>query len=167
MTEALAWIGRKAHWLLVLGIASCFILPDPSHLLRPVLPLLVALVLGLAMARVDLRTELSQALRPRRLAVLVGLAILLMPVTGLVMLLLSRAVGLDTDLTAALIYMAAAPTISSAANLCFILGLNARRALEVTIAATLLTPVLGPVTVEMLQAGGPSVPALELARNLG
>ena len=38
------------------------------------------------------------------------------------MLLLSRAVGLDTDLTAALIYMAAAPTISSAANLCFILG---------------------------------------------
>ena len=27
--------------------------------------------------------------------------------------------------------------------------------------------MLGPVTVEMLQAGGPSVPALELARNLG
>ena len=90
-----------------------------------------------------------------------------MPVTGLVLLLLARAVGLDADLTAALIYMAAAPTISSAANLCFILGLNARRALEVTIAATLLTPVLGPVTVELLQAGGPSVPALELARNLG
>jgi predicted Na+-dependent transporter len=167
MTASLAWIGRRAHWLLALSILVCFLLPAASGLLRPLLPILVALVLGLAMARVDLGVELRAVLRPRRLAVLVGLALLLMPVSGGLYLAAGRALGLDADLLAALVYLAAAPPISSAANLCFILGLNARRALEVSVVATLLTPLLGPLTVELFQPGGAALPARELAFNLG
>ena len=167
MTGALAWIGRHAPWVLVLGIVVAFVLPEASRLLRPALPVLVATVLALAMARVDLGAELRAALKPRRLAVLVALSLLLMPVTGGLYLLLARLAGFDADLTAALVYLAAAPPIASAANLCFILGLNARRALEVTVAATLLTPLLGPLTVELFQSAGPSLPAPRLALNLG
>jgi predicted Na+-dependent transporter len=167
LTGALAWIGRRAPSVLALGIAVAFVLPDASRLLRPALPVLVATVLALAMARVDLGAELREALRPRRLALLALLSVVLMPVTGGLYLLVARAGGLDPDLTAALVYLAAAPPISSAANLCFILGLNARRALEVTVAATLLTPLLGPLTVELLQSGGPSLAAPRLALNLG
>jgi predicted Na+-dependent transporter len=167
VTGALAWIGRHAPWVLVAGIAVAFVLPEASRLLRPALPVLVSTVLALAMARVDLGAELRAALRPRRLAVLVLLSVLLLPVSGGLYMLLARAARLDADLTAALVYLAAAPPISSAANLCFILGLNARRALEVTVAATLLTPLLGPLTVELFQPGGPSLPTSRLALNLG
>jgi predicted Na+-dependent transporter len=167
MTGALAWIGRHAPWVLVAGIAVAFVLPDASRLLRPALPVLVSAVLALAMVRVDLGAELRAALRPRRLALLVVLSVLLMPVSGGIYLLLARGARLDPDLTAALVYLAAAPPISSAANLCFILGLNARRALEVTVAATLLTPLLGPLTVELFQSNGPALPAYRLALHLG
>jgi predicted Na+-dependent transporter len=167
VTGVLAWIGRHAPWVLVLGIAVAFVLPEASRVLRPALPLLVATVLALAMARVDLGAELRQALEPRRLAPLLALSVLLMPVSGGLYLLICRLAGFDADLAAALVYLAAAPPIASAANLCFILGLNARRALEVTVAATLLTPLLGPLTVELFQPAGPSLPALRLALNLG
>jgi predicted Na+-dependent transporter len=90
-----------------------------------------------------------------------------MPVSGAIYLLAGRGLGLDADLVAALVYLAAAPPISSAANLCFLLGLNARRALEVTVVATLLTPLRGPLTVELFLPGDTTLPAHELALNLG
>jgi predicted Na+-dependent transporter len=167
MAALLAWIGRRGHWILALGIAACFLVPEASRLLRPALPLLVVLVLGLAMARVDVAATLRDALQPRRLAVLVGLSVLLLPVSGGLYLVAARAAGLDADLVAALVYLAAAPPISSAANLCFLLGFNARRALEVTVAATLATPLLGPLTVELFQPAGSALPAAELALKLG
>jgi predicted Na+-dependent transporter len=167
VTGALAWVGRHAPWVLALGIAVCFLLPDASRLLRPALPLLVVLVLGIAMARVELLATLHEALRPRLLLLLLALAVLLMPVSGGLYLAIARAARLDADLVAALVYLAAAPPIASAVNLCFLLGLNARRALEVTVAATLLTPLLGPLTVSLFQSAGPSLPAGELALRLG
>ena len=129
MAGLLAWIGRRGHWILALGIGLCFLVPEASRLLRPALPLLVPMVLGLAMARVDLGVTLRDAMQPRRLVLLVGLSVLLLPVSGGLYLLAARAVRLDADLVAALVYLAAAPPISSAANLCFLLGFNARRAL--------------------------------------
>ncbi len=47
------------------------------------------------------------------------------------------------------------------------LGYDARRAIEVTVAATLLTPLLGPLTVALLLARATALSPLELARNLG
>ncbi len=167
MTGALRWIGDQAHWLLAGAVALCFAAPGLSDLMRPALPLMVPLVLGLAMARIDLASAARAALRPREALVLAGLTLALMPASAAAYLALARLLGLDADHAAALVYLAAAPPIASAGSLCFILGYDARRAIEVTIAATLLTPLIGPLTVGALLPGEVPLSALALARNLG
>ena len=62
MTAPLAWLGRHAPAALAIGIALCFLIPAASALLRPALPLLVCLVLGLAMARIELGSTLRLSL---------------------------------------------------------------------------------------------------------
>lgn len=166
MTRALAWVGARAHVLLVLGMALCFVAPSLSDALRPFLPLNVVLVLGLAMARIELAATARAALRPRAALGLLGLALALGPASALAYLGLARVLGLDANLTAALVYLAAAPPIASAGSLCFMLGYDARRAIEVTIAATLLVPVLGPLTIEALLPGAHPLSPWELARSL-
>lgn len=162
--RALGWLGARAPWALAVGIALCFAVPQASHVLRPALPFLVPVVLGLAMARIDLGAAARAALAPAALMRLVGLSVLLMPVSAALYLGLARLAGLDADLAAALVYLAAAPPIASAANLCFFLRLNAARAIEVTVAATVLTPLLGPLTVALLlpEAAALSAPVLGL-----
>ncbi len=119
------------------------------------------------MARIELGAAMRAAATPRALLRLVSLSLLLMPASGALCLGLARVAGLDADLAAALIYLAAAPPIASAANLCFFLGFDARRALEVTVAATLLTPLLGPLTVGLLLPGAAGLSAPVLALKLG
>lgn len=166
MVRALAWIGARAPWMLAIGIALCFVVPEVSRFLRPALPFLVPLVLGLAMARVDLGAIVRAALSPRAAAALLGLSLALMPLSGAAYAGMAWLLGFDADLTAALVYLAAAPPIASAANLCFMLGYDARRALEVTVAATLLTPLLGPLTVALFLPGAPSLGPGTLALSL-
>ncbi|MEL6679612.1 MAG: hypothetical protein AAFQ51_12965 [Pseudomonadota bacterium] len=57
----LEWIGMRARWVLAAGCVAALFLDAASAALRPVLPLLVSLVLGLAMARVDLPLILRTA----------------------------------------------------------------------------------------------------------
>lgn len=167
MTGALAWLGVRARSALIVGILLCFVVPDLSSLLRPALPFLVPMVLGLAMARIDLAATLRRALRPRRLALLVAICLALMPLCGAFYLGFAQLVGLDPALSSALVYLAAAPPIASAGALCFILGFNAALAVELTLAASLLTPLLGPATVALFLPGAAAVAAPDLALRLG
>lgn len=167
MIGALAWLGARAHWMLVGGITLAFVAPEVSRLMRPALPWLVPAVLGLAMARLDLPALARSALRPRAALGLVAVAALLMPVSAAVYVTLADLAGLDAETRMALVYLAAAPPIASAANLCFLLGYDGRRALEVTVAAMLLTPILGPLTVAAFLAGAAPIGASELALKLG
>lgn len=165
--RALAWLGARAPWALTVGIVLAFLVPEVSRLSRPALPFLVPMVLGLAMARIDLRDAARAALRPRRLALLVFLSVLLMPVSAALYLAVARLAGAEAGLAAALVYLGAAPPIASAANLCFFLGLNARRAIEITVAATLLTPLLGPLTVHLLLPEALALSGVALGLKLG
>lgn len=167
MAGALTWIGARAPWMLALGIALAFVVPEVSRVLRPALPFLVPVVLGLAMARIDLGAVARDLARPRAALALVSLSVALMPLSAAAYVGLARVAGLDADLTTALVYLAAAPPIASAANLCFMLGFNARRALEVTVGATLLTPILGPLTVALFLPGAPALGPGPLALGLG
>ncbi len=167
MIAALGWIGARGPWALAAGLALCFLMPEVSAALRPALPFLVPVVLGLAMARVDLGATARAALVPRTAAALAGLSLLLLPVSGAVHAGLAAAAGLDADLFRALVYLAAAPPIASAANLCFLLGYDARRALQVTVVATLATPILGPVTVALFLAEAAPLGPAELGLKLG
>lgn len=165
--SALAWIGARAPWALAVGLALCFLAPGVSSFLRPALPWLVPVVLGLSMARVDLAATARAALAPRAALGLAATAIMLMPVSAGLYLATARVLGLDPALEAALVYLAAAPPIASAANLCFMLGHDARRALEVTVSATLLTPLLGPLAVALFLPGPPALAPGTLAWKLG
>jgi len=167
LTGGLAWLGARAAPALAAGVALAFFVPAASAALRPALPALVPLVLGLALARIDLAPALRAALAPRRLVLLVGATLLLMPATALLYAGLAALVGLEPEDAAALVYLAAAPPIASAGALCFLLGFNARLALEITIAATLLTPLVGPATVAALLPGDGAAAPAGLARDLG
>ncbi|WP_112323447.1 hypothetical protein [Oceanibium sediminis] len=157
--------GRNARWVLSGGCILALFLPGISASLRPALPVLVSMVFALAMARIDLAGTLRAAIQPRRLAFLLVLSFLLLPLTALLYGTLGRLFGPEVSLT--LVYLAAAPPIASAAGLCFLLGFNARLALEITVAASLLTPILGPLAVALAAPEtAPRPDPLILARNL-
>ncbi|WP_424929021.1 hypothetical protein [Amaricoccus tamworthensis] len=162
----LGFLGRQARWILLGGIALCFFIPEVSRFLRPALPFLVCVVLGLAMARVDMVATLRASVQPGRLGFLFLVMVVLMPVSAGIYRFVATAVGLDTEMVMALVYLAAAPPIASTGTLCFILGYNARLAVEVTVASMLLTPVLGPLTVALFLPGEVVITPVELAVKL-
>jgi len=157
--RVLVWMGERARWVLILGCASALLFPALSGFLRPTLPALVALVLGLSVARVDMGGFVRGFIGLRNLLRLGGLILLLMPVTAGVLLVVLTFIGLPADFTAAAVLFALAPPISSAAGLCLILRFNAGRALELTLAATILTPFLGPFSLALL---APHIPVPEI-----
>lgn len=163
---ALTWLGVNARWVLAIGSVVALCLPQLAAWFRPFLPYLVCLVLALSMARIDLVDVAKGALRPAFLARIVALSVLLMPVTGVIYLMIARLANLSEADGHALVYLAAAPPIASAAGLCFILGFNARLAMEVTLGATILTPIIGPAMVAILIPDAVDISSLALARRL-
>ncbi|MEM9047622.1 MAG: hypothetical protein AAGC92_02780 [Pseudomonadota bacterium] len=158
----LAWIGERARWVMPGGIVLGMLAPELSGLLRPVLPALLCLVLGLSMARLDLREAVEAAVG--RALPLLALCGLLMP--GWALLLWIAGAALPPEWRALLVYTAMAPPIASAAGLAFMMGLNARLALELTVLATLLTPALGPLVIALLLEPAPSLAPSVLAGRL-
>lgn len=167
IARGLGWIGARARWVLLIGCLAAVFLPALSAMLRPALPALIALVLGLSVARMELRAFLRGFASPRRVILLVILTALLMPVTAALLAMVLPLIGLPDSFTAAAVLFALAPPISSAAGLCFILGFDARRALELTLVATVLTPLIGPVMIAALLPGTDAPPAVALMFSLG
>ncbi|MEO1000923.1 MAG: hypothetical protein AAFW69_10050, partial [Pseudomonadota bacterium] len=77
---------------------------------------------------------------------------------------LSRSLGLGSADVTALTLFALAPPIASAAGLAFLMRADAGFALEVTLTATVLSPLIGPAMIALLlpELPGPSVVALAL-----
>lgn len=156
MIAALEWIGARARWVLAVGAFAALLLQDLAATLRPLLPLFVALIYALAMVRVDLLAVARRAISPRRLGRTVMVSIALIGLTPVILWALGHGIGLDAPMVEAMVYGNAAPPIASAAAICLLLGLDAAFALEVSIVASFLTPLIGPaVTVLLL---GDAVP---------
>ncbi|MFQ5622071.1 MAG: hypothetical protein ACE5FS_01620 [Paracoccaceae bacterium] len=162
--EAAGWHARH---VLAAGCILAMFLPALSAFLRPFLPYLVSMVLALAMARIDLVAAARAAFRPRRLALLVGVSIALIPLAALGYGVIARVAGLGDAERTALVLLAAAPPIASSAGLCFLLGYNVRLAVEITVSATLLTPLLGPLTVALVLPGSVALSPWDLGIRLG
>lgn len=150
MLGGLAWVGARARWLLAIGVLMATLLPAVSAFLRPFLPALVALVYCTAMVRLDLGALARRAVRPRRLALLALWTVALVVVTPALVWAGASAAGMAEAHVAALTYTFAAPPITSAAALCLILGLDAAFALELSVFASLATPLLGPLVTKAL-----------------
>lgn len=166
LTASLAWIGVRARWILPIGCFAALLLPELSALMRPILPGLVVMVLTLSMIRIDLQSAVREALRPSRFLHLVLLTLLMMPLTGLILWGGGQIVGLNGNWRDLLVIFAASPPIASAAALCFLLGFDAAFAVTLTVLATFLTPLLGPLVVEVFFSSGVSVPPLTLGLRL-
>ncbi|MEM1344054.1 MAG: hypothetical protein AAGI34_05650 [Pseudomonadota bacterium] len=150
MIAMLEWIGARARWVLALGVVLATLLPTLSAALRPWLPGLVALLICLAMSRLDLAMLAQRALAPRRLGLLLLWTGALLVLSPILYYALARGAGLPEAHVAALVYTAAAPPITSATGLCLIMGLDAVLALELTVIASLATPLIGPVVIQTL-----------------
>ncbi|MEO0620819.1 MAG: hypothetical protein AAF183_01195 [Pseudomonadota bacterium] len=167
MLSVLRWIGGQARWVLAIGVLLATVLPDLSAILRPFMPVFVALVFCVAMIRVDLVEMLRSMARPRHLVRLCALTIALLWLTPAVLWLLGETFGLAPEMSAALVYTGAAPPITLAAALCLMLGLNAAWALELTIFSSLAAPFLGPVAVTLLLGEALPIEPWPLALRMG
>jgi len=146
----LRFLGRHAGRVLLCGMIVVAFLPGISAALRPWLPVLVSLVLGLAIARLDVGPILREYANPRRMAVMLACLVLFIPLTSLALAGLGHWLNLGPDTLLALAVFGASPPISSAASLAFMLGYDARTALQFGLLATLSLPVLGPLTLTLV-----------------
>ncbi len=144
MLRFLSFIGQKSSLVLLLGLLLVAVLPSVSSMLRPALPFLVALVLGLAIARLDMRIVLTEFADLRKTLTLLGLVLGFMPVTCVILISIWRLLGLAEDTILLLVVFAAAPPLSSSASLSLLMGYNARITLQVTLLATIAMPIIGP-----------------------
>lgn len=163
MLAGLSWLGANARWILAAGVVLATLLPAASAFLRPMLPGLVAMVFCVSLVRLDLGALARRALRPRRLMVLAGWTAAFLSLTPALVLLAARAAGLPAAQVAALTYTFAAPPIMSASALCLMLGLDAAFALELTVFASLVTPVAGPLVTKALLGEAVPIHGADLA----
>jgi len=143
MYRVLSGIGQRSPQVLILGLFLAALFPSVSQALRPLLPALVALVLGLAVARLDLASVLSDYKYWRKSLFLVGVVLLFMPVSCMLIVFTWRLLQLNENYTLLLVVFFAAPPLGSATGLSLLLGYNARVTLQVTLLATILTPMIG------------------------
>lgn len=148
--KLLRFVGQRAGAVLLCGMVVVAFLPGLSAILRPFLPLLVSLVLGLAIARLDVGQLLREFVRPQRLRLMIFCLILFVPVTSLALVGVGSLLGADKDTKLALAVFGASPPLSSAASIALFLGYDARITLQFGVFATLLLPILGPLTFALV-----------------
>ncbi|OWJ79654.1 hypothetical protein [Haematobacter genomosp. 1] len=159
------WLGRHARPILPAGLLLVALLPSSGGRLTPLLPWLVAALIAMSFARIDLRPLLADALNPRRAAGLLILLMLSQPALALLLSQMGRAIGLSQEALLATVVFAAAPPLSSAPAIALMLGYDARLAMRVMLTGTLLSPVMVPLSFWMADLSG-TLP-LEIALRTG
>lgn len=160
------WIGARARWFLSIGVVLALVLPGPGDLLAGTLPFWVALLLMLAMTRVDLGAIVARALRPRRLARTLVFLAALMCLTPALFMGLAQALGASQAHVEALVYTSSGPPLGSATAFCLILGLDAAFALEMTVIGAFLAPLTMPVVARLLLGEAVPIEAGEMVLRL-
>ncbi len=148
--RALEWLGARARWVLAVGAVAALALQDLAAILRPALPFFVAMIYALAMMRVDVFETVRSALRPTNFAKTIVWSVALIAGLPVVLYCIAAFLGLDAEMRSALVYGHAAPPIASSAAICLLMGFNAAFALEISIVASFLTPIVGPIVVLIL-----------------
>lgn len=141
MSRLLAFLGGHATWVLFVGVFLGLALPSLAALARPLLAPAVAVLLTATLVRIDWQVMLGYLRRPW-LAVVITVWLLIG--APLLMAAALAFLPLPGTLATALVLMAAAPPILSAAPIAMILGLDGALALVAALAATLLTPLTVP-----------------------
>ena len=148
MNQLLSLIGGRATQFLFVGVFIGLLLPDLAAVARPLLAPSVGLMLGLTLLRVDWRSLGRWRDRAVFTSVAVSWILLLSPLLVWFCLLPGF---LPPTLTVALVLVAAAPSIISAASIALFLDLDAERALVICLLSTLIAPLtLPPLAIGLL-----------------
>jgi BASS family bile acid:Na+ symporter len=142
------FVGRHATRFMFGGVLVGLALPWLADLVRPLFVPLLLIPLTIALMRLDWQAFKAYGRRPLLILAILGFLLLLCPV---LMLAALQPFGLPPALSAAIVLMAAAPPIVSAAAISLILGLDAALAVIVIVLSTALVPLtLPPVALLLL-----------------
>jgi len=133
LSSALDFIGRHATRFMFGGVLVGLALPWLADLMRPLFVPLLLIPLTLALMRLDWQAFTAYGRRPLLILAILVFLLLLCPV---LMLFALKPFGLPAPLNTAIVLMAAAPPIVSAAAISFILGLDAALAVIVIVLST-------------------------------
>lgn len=154
LKQGLDFIGRHATRFMAGGVLLGLALPWFAELMRPLFVPLLLIPLTLALMRLDWQAFQAYSRRPVLILAILAFLLVLCPMLVLAAL---TPLGLPKPLLSAIVLMAAAPPIVSAAAISFILGLDAALAVIVIVLSTALVPLTLPplalallgITVEM------------------
>ncbi len=148
LTGLLGFVGKHATRFMFGGVLVGLALPWLADLVRPLFVPLLLIPLTIALMRLDWQAFKAYGRRPLLILAILVFLLLLCPV---LMLGALKPLGLPVALTAAIVLMAAAPPIVSAAAISLILGLDAALAVIVIVLGTALVPLtLPPIALALL-----------------
>lgn len=164
LNAGLGFLGKHATRVLFLGIFLGIAIPPLASLTRPLLTPAVVLLLAATLLRVDWTAMRHYARQPLLAALLTAWLLVGAPVLTWLIL---RHTGLPESLTTAIVLMAAAPPILSAAAIAVLLDLDGALALVAGLAATVLTPFTVPPLALALLGVALDIAVLDLMLRLG
>ncbi|MFD1883373.1 hypothetical protein [Paracoccus pacificus] len=139
--------GIHARAVLLAGLIIVPFLPLPHGVLQPLLPVLISLLIGLALCRLDLASILADLANRRFILALTGGLVLFQVVAAAGVHLAGAVLGLGPVLILMAVAFMASPPLTSAPNLALILGYDARLTLFWMLIGTFLAPVLMPAAL--------------------
>ena len=160
----LEWLARHATKLLAGAVFLGLAVPPLAELLRPGLTTFVVVNLVVALLRLDLGEVRSYFNRPYLIGANIVFLLLICPVAAS---LIMQPFGLPPALHAAVVLMAAAPPIMSAAAFALLLGLDAALAIFVVVATHAIVPFTLPVMALWLLGMELDIGVAELMLRLG
>lgn len=163
MRAYVEWIGRRGTVLMPLGIVIGVAVQPLAHLLFPLLPLTVYVMLTIVLSRLDVERAIAHIRKPKVFIVSLVYGFLLLP---LAMSLIATALPLSPGLTAALVIYGTSPPNYAAAALAFVMGLDGALTVATIFAATALHPLITPVFTEFFVGQHIHLSATELGLRL-
>ncbi|MEM7047520.1 MAG: hypothetical protein AAF442_07730 [Pseudomonadota bacterium] len=140
----LTWCGRHTRVIMPCGVLIALLLPGHGEGSKIFVPLILIVINGLAMARLDFSALLRQAIRPRRLLYTGSSAAVLMVFLPIMVFTLARVLGLPDVLEPILTWYLVAPPIVTAIWICALAGADVAFAVELVVLACALAPFTGP-----------------------
>jgi BASS family bile acid:Na+ symporter len=163
IVSSLAWLGRRGGVLIAIAVFAGLLVPPLAALLKP---FLLPAILGpfvIALLRIDWQRLAHQLGRPLEIGAALLWLLLVSPV--LVHLLLTP-FGLPPLVHGGLVMMAAAPPLMASGYLALLIGLDAARAVALTLVSTALMPFTLPLVSLYLLGVDIDVPLGDLMLRL-
>lgn len=150
LAAGLAWLGRYGTQGFALSIFLGLALPQFSAAARPLLPVTIFCFTTVVFMRLDIGITLGLLRRPARL-ILTCLWLIAAPavIIGGAVMLVGRD-ALDPGLLLGLAIMAAAPPIMSSPAVAILYGFEPSLLIASVITATVISPLVAPILVELL-----------------